>query len=202
MKIIIDNGHGRNTPGKRSPDGRFREYIYTRLIAAAMALHLHYRGYDYEILVPEEEDISLKERVRRVNERCRQLGKENVCLVSIHVNAAGMGDRWYDATGWSCYTSRGQTAGDMLADCLYFAAEQHLRGHRIRKDYSDGDPDLESDFYLLKHTACAAVLTENGYQDCVRSLEYLESEEGRRAIVALHVEGIINYVQSLNTPKV
>ena len=202
MKILIDNGHGCNTPGKRSPDGRFREYIYTRLIAAAMALHLHYRGYDYEILVPEEEDISLKERVRRVNERCRQLGKDNVCLVSIHVNAAGMGDRWYDATGWSCYTSRGQTAGDMLADCLYFAAEQHLRGHRIRKDYSDGDPDLESDFYLLKHTACAAVLTENGYQDCVRSLEYLESEEGRRAIVALHVEGIINYVQSLNTPKV
>ena len=24
MKILIDNGHGENTPGKRSPDGTFR----------------------------------------------------------------------------------------------------------------------------------------------------------------------------------
>ena len=28
MKILIDNGHGVETPGKRSPDGRFREYAY------------------------------------------------------------------------------------------------------------------------------------------------------------------------------
>lgn len=25
MKILIDNGHGENTPGKRSPDGSLRE---------------------------------------------------------------------------------------------------------------------------------------------------------------------------------
>ena len=28
MKILIDNGHGINTPGKCSPDGKFREYKY------------------------------------------------------------------------------------------------------------------------------------------------------------------------------
>ena len=33
MKILIDNGHGIFTPGKRSPDGQFREAIYTRQIA-------------------------------------------------------------------------------------------------------------------------------------------------------------------------
>lgn len=27
MKILIDNGHGENTPGKRSPDGKLREYL-------------------------------------------------------------------------------------------------------------------------------------------------------------------------------
>lgn len=26
MKILIDNGHGAETPGKCSPDGRLREY--------------------------------------------------------------------------------------------------------------------------------------------------------------------------------
>ena len=197
MKILIDNGHGRNTAGKRSPDGRFLEFAYNRLIARAVCAHLQYRGYDAQLLVPEEDDVSLKKRVARVNYHCRLLGKENVCLVSIHVNAAGNGDRWYDATGWCCFTSRGQTAGDLLADCLYFAAERHLKGHHIRKDYSDGDPDLEADFYILKYTACASVLSENGFMDSEVSLRYLESDEGKAAICNLHVEGICNYVEQL-----
>ena len=29
MKVLIDNGHGENTPGKRSPDGRLREGAYS-----------------------------------------------------------------------------------------------------------------------------------------------------------------------------
>ena len=36
MKILLDNGHGQDTPGKRSPDGFFREYAYTRFIASQM----------------------------------------------------------------------------------------------------------------------------------------------------------------------
>ncbi len=196
MKILIDNGHGVNTPGKRSPDGRFREYAYTRLIASGVVQHLIYRGYDAELLVPEPYDVSLRARTERVNTWCRQLGKKNVLLVSIHVNAAGKGDKWYDATGWSCYTSRGQTEGDKLADALYAAAELHLPGHKIRKDYSDGDPDIESDFYVLRHTLCAACLSENGFQDSELSLRFLESDEGKRAIVALHVDGIVNYIRS------
>lgn len=42
MKIIIDNGHSREAPGKRSPDAA--------------------------LLVSEQEDITLAERCRRVNE--------------------------------------------------------------------------------------------------------------------------------------
>ena len=36
MKVLIDNGHGANTPGKRSPDGVFREYIYSLEIEEAV----------------------------------------------------------------------------------------------------------------------------------------------------------------------
>lgn len=32
-EILIDNGHGSNTSGKCSPDGRLKEYAYTREIA-------------------------------------------------------------------------------------------------------------------------------------------------------------------------
>lgn len=195
MKVLVDNGHGVNTPGKRSPDGRFREYAYNRIIASGVVQHLVYRGYDAELLVPEPYDVSLRARAERVNAWCRKLGKKNVILVSIHVNAAGNGDKWYNATGWCCYTSKGQTEGDKLADALYASAELYLPGHRIRKDYSDGDPDWESDFFVLKNTSCPACLSENGYMDCDQSLRFLESEAGKSAIVALHVEGIYNYLR-------
>ena len=194
MKILIDPGHGRNTPGKCSPDGRFREYQYTREIAAAVVARLQALGHDAEVLVPEFEDIPLFERVRRVNAWCHRLGKDHVVLVSVHVDAAGSDGQWHNATGWSCYTSPGQTVGDRLADCLYRAAEKHLPGHKIRTDYSDGDADKEARFALLTRTRCAAALTENGFQDSKESLAFLESPSGKKAIVGLHVEGILEYL--------
>ena len=197
MKILIDNGHGIETPGKRSPDGRFREYKYNRDIASAIVQHLCLRGYDAELLVPEEQDISLKERVRRANQKTCRFGHPvtDTFLVYIHVNAAGKGDRWYNATGWCAYTYYGHSESDRLATSLYKAAEKHLPGHRLRTDFSDGDPDYEAPFYLLKHTYCAAVLTENGFMDSEVSLSFLESDEGKKAIVALHVEGIIDFIK-------
>lgn len=198
MKILIDNGHGRETAGKRSPDGRLLEWSYNREIASRVVDALTSLGLDAELLVPEDEDISLYERCQRVNRLCLQLGKRNVCLVSIHVNAAGHGDKWYNAEGWCCYTTPGQTQGDILANHLCQAALQNLPGHRMRFDYTDGDADQEAAFYILKHTACASCLTENGFMDCHRSCDFLLSDEGKAAIVQLHIEGIKAYVNSLN----
>ena len=59
MKILLDNGHGENTPGKRSPDGKLREYLYAREIASMVYDELYNRDYDVELLVPETTDISL-----------------------------------------------------------------------------------------------------------------------------------------------
>ena len=196
MKILIANGHGRETAGKRSPDGRLLEWSYTREIARRVNDELQRRGLYSSLLVPEDEDIPLSERCLRVNRVCSELGRRNVCLVSIHVNAAGRGDKWYNATGWCCYTSRGQTQGDQLANCLCAAALRILPGHRMRFDYSDGDPDQEANFAILHKTACAACLTESGFMDCRESLDFLLSDEGKDAIVQLHVEGIVAYVQS------
>ena len=89
MKILIDNGHGENTPGKRSPDGEFREYLYAREIAEAIERELKMRGYDAERIVHETVDVPLEERARRVNEFCGKLGASNVILISIHCSAAG-----------------------------------------------------------------------------------------------------------------
>ena len=195
MKIFIDNGHGLMTAGKRSPDGQFREAFYNREIAKRVVSDLRDRGLDAELLVPEDDDVSLAERVRRVNTACFLLGKQNVILVSIHVNAAGNGSKWLNATGWSVYTCKGQTASDMLAECLCQAAIKNFPGHRIRTDMSDGDMDWEEGFYILRKSLCVAVLTENFFMDSISDLEYLQSRAGKQAVVDTHVEGIVEWLE-------
>ena len=195
MKILIDNGHGHDTPGKRSPDGKFREYAYNREIAKHIVADLIDRGHDAELIVPEDNDISLEERVRRVNKICLASDPSCVILVSVHVNAAGDGSKWTNATGWSAYTCKGQTASDKLAECLYEAATKNFPDRRIRTDYSDTDPDWEENFYILRHSLCPAVLTENFFMDSHSDLEYLQSRAGKQAVVDIHVEGIVEYLE-------
>lgn len=195
MKIFIDNGHGLMTAGKRSPDGQFREPFYNREIAKRVVSDLNDRGLDAELLVPEDDDISLAERVRRVNAACFLLGKQNVILVSIHVNAAGNGSKWLNATGWSVYTCKGHTESDKLAECLCQAAIKNFPGRRIRTDMSDGDMDWEEGFYILRKSLCPAVLTENFFMDNHSDLEYLQSRAGKQAVVDTHVEGIAEYIE-------
>lgn len=197
MKILIDNGHGIDTKGKRSPDGRLLEYAQNRLLAGRIVTALQARGMDASLLVPEETDISLSERCRRVNEWCRQLGRQNVILISIHCNAAGHGDRWLSARGWCAYTTPGTTGADALATALYNAAKAHLPGMRLRTDYTDGDPDQESAFYLIRHTICPAVLTENLFMDNHADCDFLLSPEGQQSLVDLHVDGITAYISTL-----
>lgn len=194
-QVLIDNGHGVNTPGKRSPDGLLREYEFNRTIAVGILEHLALRDIDAELVVPELEDISLIERCRRVNEASLIFGIENTILISIHANAAGNGSQWMNATGWCAYTSPGETEADKIAGHLYRAARHYLPGHKIRCDHSDGDPDFEAPFYLLKHTYCPAVLTENLFMDAYPDYQFLMSNAGKRSIVNLHVEGIIDYLR-------
>lgn len=190
MKVLIDNGHGSNTPGKRSPDGQLREYAYTREIAERLVMELRKNGIDAERIVKEEIDVPLAERCRRANE----YKASEAILVSIHCNAAGNGSDWMSARGWEAWTSVGKTKADKLATCLYENAEYCLPGMKIRKDMTDGDQDKESGFYILKHTKCPAVLTENLFQDNKKDVEFLLSEEGKLAIVNMHVWGIMKYL--------
>lgn len=188
MKILIDNGHGKDTAGKRSPDGKLMEYSYAREIADKLVQELCNRGLDAERIVKEETDVPLAERCRRVN----KYKSDEAILVSIHCNAAGSGAEWMNARGWEAWTSVGQTKADKLATCLYDAASK--TGFKIRKDETDGDPDKEGHLYILKHTNCPAVLTENLFQDNKEDVKFLLSEEGKKTIVQLHVEGICKYL--------
>ncbi len=196
MIILIDNGHGVQTKGKRSPDGRLLEYLYCRKIAKQVTARLSYKEYDCRLLVPEDDDISLKERVRRVNEYCEKYGNKNVILISIHINAAGNGLSWMNARGWTEWIAKSHSKqSERLAQLLYAEAEKlNLKGNR-------SVPKCKywmTDYYILKNSKCPAVLTENMFQDNKEDVDFLLSDEGKEKIINLHVNGIINFINQLN----
>ena len=195
MKILIDPGHGIDTPGKRSPDGLFREYLWNRQVTDLILEGLLSAGVDASLVVTETNDVSLRNRVNRVNTICNRLGASNVLLVSIHANAAGNGSAWMNAKGWSCYTSRGKTKSDQVAECLYDAFEEEFQDRKIRKDMSDGDRDWEENFYVLQKSKCPAVLLENFYYDNREECAWMLQEETKRRIASAAVKGIIKYIK-------
>ena len=195
MKILIDPGHGIDTPGKRSPDGLFREYLWNRQVADLILEGLVSAGVDASLVVTETNDVSLRNRVNRVNTICNRLGASNVLLVSVHANAAGDGSAWMNAKGWSCYTSRGKTKSDHVAECLYDAFEEEFQDRKIRKDMSDGDRDWEENFYVLQKSKCPAVLLENFFYDNREECAWMLQEETKKRIASAAVKGIIKYIK-------
>ena len=219
MKVVIlGTAHGKNVGGKRSPDNSLEEYRYSREIVNRLRTALEARGCVVYVDMPEDivplpQQQELHLRCSYVNNLCKKYGKDKCLYVSIHVNAAGGEGKWMLAGGWCAYTSRGKTISDTLAKCLYDAAEVHLHEYAtimdegkkeglysskqtpIRMDMSDGDKDMEADFFVLKHTACAAVLTENLFMDNKRDVSFLLSEKGKQSIVALHRDGILNFIK-------
>ena len=195
MKILIDPGHGIDTPGKRSPDGLFLEYLWNRQVADLILEGLVSAGVDASLVVTETNDVTLRNRVNRINTICNRVGASNVLLVSIHANAAGNGSAWMNASGWSCYTSKGKTRSDQVAECLYDAFEEEFQDRKIRKDMSDGDRDWEENFYVLEKSKCPAVLLENFYYDNREECAWMLQEETKRRIASAAVKGIIKYIK-------
>lgn len=186
--IILDNGHGQETPGKRSPDGLFREYRWTRMFVKRLKEKLETCGYTVFDIVPEDDDIGLTARANRANKICDQYGAGNCVFISVHCNAAASDGKWHNATGWSAWTTVGKTNSDRLAELL--CEECEVEGVKLRKDMSDGDKDWEKNFTVIYKTKCPAVLTENMFMDTKSDVEFLNSEEGIERLLRIHLFGI------------
>ena len=192
MTVLVDNGHGAETPGKRSPDGRLREYESARAIARKVVAGLQAEGTEARLLVPETADISLKERCRRANAWCAELGAKNVLLVSIHHNAAGGDGKWHEARGFSAHVSLNASGrSKALAQYLWGEALQRgLRGNRSVPEVRYVAQNLA----ICRDTRCAAVLTENLFQDNEDDAAFLLGREGQDTVAAVHVAAITEFI--------
>lgn len=192
MKILIDNGHGENTPGKCSPDKSLREYAWNREIADRVVSELKVRGYDADLVTPELYDVPLRERVRRANYWCSRLGSQNVVLCSIHINAAGSDGKWHDANGWSVFVSA-NASDRSKALCNIMWNEAGKVSRRMRRPTAWQNYWIKS-LSITRDTKCPAVLTENFFMDNLTDCEWLKSDDGKCACVRIHVDALSEYV--------
>lgn len=202
MVFLLDNGHGGVTkegvyttcPNWKKDDpstwhkmwvhddvpiyeGEFNRLLVDEIFKQS-------RDYDFDLvnLVPEVEDVSLRERVNRANSYYETITKDCI-FVSIHGNAFNT-----SATGIEVFTSKGETESDPIAEVIAISLGKWFPSQAMRWDLSDGDKDKEANFYVLKNTDCPAVLTENLFFDNPSDAEIMMSEEGVVKLAKAYVE--------------
>lgn len=190
MRILLDNGHGENTRGKHSPDKRVREWAYTREVVHDIAEYLGKIGHDVYLVTPEDRDVPLAERVRRVNEQCKLYGAKNCLLISVHLNSAGGDGKWHSARGFSAHVAKNASeSSKRLAKILWNKAiENGLKGNRCVPN----ERYIVQNLAICRDTNCPAVLTENLFMDNADDVEVLLTDKD--TIVSTHVVGILRYI--------
>jgi len=187
--IILDNGHGIDTNGKRSPiwdDGtQLFEWDFNRQIVRKIANHLRASHIPYHVLVPEENDVSLKERCVRAN----KFSKDSL-LISVHGNAFNG-----QAHGYEVFTSEGLTKSDPISQVFFEEMKDMFPDKKMRTDYSDGYADKEARFTIITKTKMPAVLTENFFFDNEEDCKLMMSEKGQDMIALAHFNAITKCIK-------
>lgn len=154
--IILDVAHGIDAPGKRSPDGKHLEYVWSRNRVAKIYDNIHKskNKITFDIFTPflnEINEAGLINRVKKYNDIAKNY--DATFVLSLHNDA--FGDNWSKPHGVSVWTSKGETMSDKYATSLYnylinvypnekFRSTNWLNEHEINKD-----PDWEANFTIL-----------------------------------------------------
>lgn len=192
--VLIAQAHGKNTPGKCSPDKKLEEWWWSREVSQMIKEGLERINIDCIIINPEYEEVSLYEQAQRANKiyRDRKEDYDDIILISPHVNAAP-GRTWSTASGWTAYVyTKPSNKSKKLAQCMAGVAYDtwHLEGNR----YIPECRYFNANFAILRQTAMPAVLTENMFMTNLEDKNFLLSDRGKEIITNVHIRGIINYI--------
>ena len=158
MRVVVDPGHaGRNIdPGAVNGSTGLQEADVALVISRQVANYLLNVGYEVKQTRTEweqEETDDLSYRTALANDWGADI------FISLHCNSAAN----QSAEGYEVWTSPGNTLGDKLATRIYGQIAAEFPDRAGRTDYSDGDPDKESRFYVLVHTDAPACLVEMAF---------------------------------------
>lgn len=186
MKIVIDAGHGPNTPGKRSPDG-MREYEFNSRVADVMKAELEkYEGVTVYFAHDDKRDVPLKERTDKANAL-----KVDV-YVSIHANAFNGKMGSHGGIDTFVYKTKPKEAVE-LANVIQrnLIAATGLRNRGVKA----------VDFHVLRETHMTAVLIEHGFMDSTTDLPKLKSDVYRVACGVTNAKSIAEFYKLKRKPE-
>lgn len=174
LVVLIDPGHGAETPGKRSPDSTLREYEFNRGVGRMVQKRLLDCGIDARLTVHDDSDLPL---IRRTNQ-ARDLKREGyqVLLLSIHANAYGNG--WNTAQGIETFTNdQAEKLARSIQQQLVTETRLVNRGvkranlHITRECARHGIPGVLVELgFMTNKDDCALLKTDAYREKCARAL--------------------------------
>lgn len=181
MKIAFNAGHGKSTPGKRSPDGTVREWaINDKVVDELLKLAKDYQGVEtLRIDDPTgARDVPLDERVKKADSWKADL------YVSIHQNAAGSG--WGTARGTEVFTysASSKEATAVAKSVLSQITSQLNTKNRGVKHMA---------FYELTYTNMPAILVECEFMTNQAAATWMKSATYGKQMAEAIMDGIARY---------
>lgn len=189
--IAIDNGHGYNTPGKRTPPfpntGQvIREWEFNHPTARKLKELLEQEGYKVIMVSDTIEDTPLNVRTKRANDAKADL------YISIHYNA--LNSIWGSHGGIETFHHPNSANGKKLADLVQFELIKStgLRNRGVKS----------SNFQVLRETNMPSILVEAGFMDNLEEAKLMLDVEYQTKVAKAIVRGINSYFGIKKTPIV
>ena len=193
LVVVLDAAHGKDVPGKCSPDGTHREYIWSRMICRLLSEELTKIGFTVCHTVADDVEPGLSTRVKRA----ALFAGTRKLLLSMHNNAAGDGTLWMDASGVEIFTSPGKNKADKSAQIIIQQLRDDFPELKFRLDYSDGDADKEAKFTVINTDQYMGVLLEWLFQDNLYDCVLLKNPSYNKKLVGSLVKAILTIEKSV-----
>ena len=185
IKIAIDDGHGRETAGKRTPafpnGSVMRENEFNEAVALYLEAALKRCGFSVLMVAPETTDTSLKTRVQRANDAHAD------CYISIHANAFGSGSNGANGIeSWMNEKVAGGSATERFAQAIHkeLILATGLCNRGIKRS---------ADLYVLKNTKMHAVLVECGFMTNLNEAKLLRDDTYRKRCAEAICRGVCKF---------
>lgn len=176
--IALDDGHGAQTPGKRTPHisgiGIIRENQFNKAVVYYLDQELKRCGFHTLLVAPTDVDVPLSTRTRLANQKGADL------YVSVHYNAGG-------GSGVETYhfprSSKGEKAAKTIHKYVIQGTKQKDRGVKI------------ANFHVLRETKMPSVLIEYGFMDDpgLREARLMVNTDFQRECARETAQGICEY---------
>lgn len=194
LAIILDDGHGMETSGKRSPITGMKENEFNRPVMNYIIQICKAKGFLYKEVAPTDYDTPLSVRTNTANawyaDLVKQYGADNVVCVyiSIHANAGG-------GTGvevWIYHNPTAQTiklGNSVLGELV----KLKLKNRGLKRGFScthKNKPLCGCNFAVNRDTKMTSLLIEHAFMDTKADAALLLDNNFRKQCAIADVVGI------------